>query len=101
MNLLSCDHCVAMQNDWGQSNVPARLSAPGAGVAAVHATWCSSAALMLDGTVVTWGSNEYGMQSPPVGLANVVQLELGATFTLALLSDGAHMSRWAGRVPGC
>ena len=53
-----------MNNDYGQSTVPAGLS----GVMAVAAGDYHSLALKADGTVVAWGDNNYGQCTVPAGL---------------------------------
>ena len=38
----------------------------------------------IDGTVVAWGSNEYGQTSVPEGLNNVVAVDAGGDNSIAL-----------------
>ena len=47
-----------------------------------------SLALKSDGTVVAWGSNDYGQTNVPEGLDNVVAIDAGGNHSLALKSDG-------------
>jgi alpha-tubulin suppressor-like RCC1 family protein len=47
-------------------------------------------ALLLDGTVRTWG---YGVFPPPLGLSNVVQIAAGSGHAVALKEDGT-LSAW-------
>ncbi len=44
--------------------------------------------LKSDGTVVAWGSNEYGQTSVPEGLNNVVAVDAGGDNSIALKKDG-------------
>ncbi|MBY0115911.1 S-layer homology domain-containing protein [Paenibacillus xylanexedens] len=44
--------------------------------------------LMSDGTVVGWGNNGYGQLHLPVGVSEVVAIDVGSLHTLALKPDG-------------
>jgi alpha-tubulin suppressor-like RCC1 family protein len=58
-----------------------------------------SVALKSDGTVVVWGSDQYGQTNVPVGLSNVVAIAKGgneaANQVLALQADG-NLVAWGG-----
>lgn len=54
----------------------------------IEAGGFSSMALMSDGTVVSWGNNAYGQLNLPVGLNDIMAIDVGNTHTLALKSDG-------------
>ncbi len=45
-------------------------------------------ALKRDGSVASWGSNQYGQTTLPAGLSNVVAIAAGQLFSLALKRDG-------------
>ncbi len=47
-----------------------------------------SAALTSDGTVVVWGSNDFGQRDVPAGLTDVKQISIGGYQSLALKNDG-------------
>ncbi len=53
-----------------------------------------SMALRDDGTLVAWGSNEYGRRDIPVGLSNVVGMAAGETFCLAITTNAAVAERF-------
>ena len=48
----------------------------------------ASAQALTPGTVVGWGSNEYGQTNIPAGLSGVTAIASGAYHSLALKSDG-------------
>jgi hypothetical protein len=58
-----------------------------------------SLALKADGTVVSWGYNDYGQTTIPAGLTNVVAVAAGCSFSLALKADGTVVG-WGGSVGG-
>jgi len=73
-------------NGDGQSTVP---EAAKTGVVKVAAgTYYSMALKFLNGTIVDWGSNGLGATSKPDGLSNVVAIDAGYMYALALKSDG-------------
>lgn len=57
-------------------------------VVAVDSGAYHETALRGDGTVVAWGSNDYGQTNVPPGLSNVVAISAGSYHTLALRTDG-------------
>jgi pimeloyl-ACP methyl ester carboxylesterase len=59
---------------------------------AVAAGGDHSLALKSDGTVVSWGDNEYGQSTVPTGLSGVVAVAAGGDHSLALKSDGTVVS---------
>ncbi len=69
-------------NAFGQASVPPELTA----VQAIAAGDSFSAALLSDGTVVSWGEAD-GRSAVPAGLSNVVQIAAGGAHTLALLGN--------------
>jgi hypothetical protein len=48
--------------------------------------------LKSDGTLRAWGNNVYGQCNIPAGLSNIVAVETGNGFTLALVEDGTVFS---------
>jgi alpha-tubulin suppressor-like RCC1 family protein len=50
-----------------------------------------------DGTVVAWGSNEYGQTNVPPSITGVVQIAANDTRTVALKSDGTVLE-WGRKV---
>jgi hypothetical protein len=58
------------------------------GVKAIAGGMSHSLALKNDGTVVGWGSNQFGQASPPEGLTGVVAITAGFSHSVALKSDG-------------
>ena len=58
------------------------------GVIAIAAGYAHSLALKSDGTVVAWGSNDYGQSNVPAGLTGVTAIAGGYGHSLALKSDG-------------
>lgn len=62
---------------------PAGLNAVDIDAGAYHAL-----GLKEDGTVVGWGSNEFGEATPPSGLNNVVEISASTQYSAALKSDG-------------
>jgi len=85
---------------YNNSNVPVTISDPGGEVTAIAAGWTHSAALLADGSVKTWGENDYGQlgngtyngSSTPVSVsglgATVTAIAAGDTHTVALLGNG-------------
>lgn len=73
---------------------------PLSGIIAIDAGVAHSVALRNDGTVFTWGANNYGQlgwdtmsapkffAAPVPGVSNVTQIAAGSDHTLACLSDG-------------
>jgi hypothetical protein len=61
----------------GKANLPKEAAAPPGAVATVEGD-----------TIVSWGRNEFGEGTPPVGLGKVRALAAGDGFTMALKSDG-------------
>ena len=53
------------------------------------AGFAHSLALRNDGTVVTWGSDDYGQVTVPTEATNVIALVAGYTHNLALRTDGS------------
>src|SRR5437773_638779 len=45
-------------------------------------------ALLRDGTVVGWGSDDLGQAVPPPGLSNVIAIVAGNSYSMALRDDG-------------
>ena len=76
--------------DWGSlgsefwSAVPVGLT----GVTAVATANNHVVALKTDGTVVAWGSNQFGQATVPAGLSGVTGVAAGQTHSLAVKSDG-------------
>jgi len=58
------------------------------GVKAVSVGERHAAALRSDGTVVCWGSNDFGETNVPPGLSNVIAIACGGHFSIALRSNG-------------
>jgi alpha-tubulin suppressor-like RCC1 family protein len=74
-------------NAWGQASVPASVVAARQ-IALSRGGGLHSMALRTDGTVACWGDNSSGECNVPEGLANVVQISAGWSFSVALQSDG-------------
>jgi hypothetical protein len=73
--------------DWGMEISPVPLGLTN--IVAIAAGFDpNSLALRNDGTLVTWGGNDYGVSSPPLGLNNVVAIAAGYVHSLALRNDG-------------
>src|SRR5262249_59248818 len=51
-----------------------------------------SLALKADGTVMAWGTNDFGQSDVPLGLSNVVKIAAGLYHNLALKADGTVVS---------
>jgi alpha-tubulin suppressor-like RCC1 family protein len=110
-------HSLALKRDgtvvaWGDetNRVPDGLS----GVVAIAAAACRdgdceqwgsagfSVAVRADGSVVAWGHNDYGQTNVPPGLADVVSVAAGRTFTLGLKRNGTVVAWGAcGDLGGC
>ncbi len=69
---------------WGLSNVVAIAGADN-----------HRLALQADGTVVEWGSTQFGMGTPPADLTNAIAITAGSYHSLALRSDGS-IAAWGG-----
>jgi alpha-tubulin suppressor-like RCC1 family protein len=63
---------------------------PLTGVASIAAGGYSSVAILTNGTVVAWGWNAYGLNSPPPGLSGAVAGSVGSTHGLVLLGDNVN-----------
>jgi alpha-tubulin suppressor-like RCC1 family protein len=79
---------------WGTRTHPVLTKFPPTALSGVVAISASPAgddamALKIDGTVISWGANEYGQARPPFGLTDVVAVSMGDRFALALKSDGS------------
>jgi len=61
-------------------------------VIAIDAAGWQSLALKSDGTVVSWGRNDYGQCDVPAGLSNVVAVAGGSFHSLALKADSTVAS---------
>jgi alpha-tubulin suppressor-like RCC1 family protein len=69
---------------YGQCTVPAGLG----GALAIAGETYYSAALKLDGTVLTWGHSPFGYAfSPPWGLGGVVAISATEGYTLAVVEE--------------
>ena len=53
-------------------------------VVAIAAGAAHSLALRADGTVIAWGSANYGQTNVPAGLANVVAIAAAGTYSIAI-----------------
>ena len=62
---------------WGLSGVPVPQGLSDA--VAVAAGYAHSLALRSNGTVVAWGSNEFGQAAVPPGLTNVAAISAGGS----------------------
>src|SRR5207244_11430015 len=51
------------------------------------------------GQVVAWGDNAYGQANVPSGLSNAVAISAGASYSLAVRSDGTVTAIGAASVP--
>jgi alpha-tubulin suppressor-like RCC1 family protein len=71
-------------NSYGQSTVPADLSA----AVAVAGGEYHSLALKNDGTVVAWGDDSASQLEVPTGLSGVTAVAAGGYHSLALRNDG-------------
>ena len=70
---------------WGGNQVvPAGMS----NVVAIAVGYAFTDALLVDGTVISWGTPNGGLTNVPAGLANVVAISAGPTYSLALKNDG-------------
>ncbi len=72
------------KNDYGQTKIPAGLSA----VQAIVASGGHTVALKAEGTVVAWGRNDYGQTTIPAGLSGVQAIAASGGHTVALKADG-------------
>jgi alpha-tubulin suppressor-like RCC1 family protein len=98
-------------NSWTSRTTPTIISmAPTVHVKYISAGFGHSLALMSDGTVKSWGDNEYGQlgdgttisSNTPItisGLTNVIGISAGVWSSYALLSDGTIKS-WGYNVHG-
>ena len=78
------------RDEAGESDVPLGLTT----AQAVAAGGNYSLALLANGTVIAWGTNNtYGQTSIPAGLTNVVAIAAGQYHALALLANGA-VTNW-------
>jgi alpha-tubulin suppressor-like RCC1 family protein len=95
-----------------QSSSPVEVSGLNNAVEVASGTYYNSLALLADGTVVTWGENDYGLLGvgemggpetcgtytcsktpvPVPGLTDVVAIDAGYYYDLALLADGTVMA---------
>ncbi len=77
-------------------DVPPDLS----GVQQVSAGYNFSFAVTADGTLISWGANEYGVRNVPNGLNNVKQVAAGENYwAMALRHDGSVVA-WGGQGGG-
>lgn len=56
-------------------------------------------ALRSDGTVVAWGSNQFGQTSVPQEVSNVVRIVADGAYNVAIMSDGTGIGWGAGQPP--
>ncbi|HSP42691.1 MAG TPA: putative Ig domain-containing protein, partial [Luteolibacter sp.] len=73
---------------WGTS-VPGPIPGTLADVVQVAAGATHGLALLKNGTVSGWGSNNYGERTAPIGVAGVIAIAAGDQFSLALRADGS------------
>jgi alpha-tubulin suppressor-like RCC1 family protein len=82
-------------NGYGQTTVPAGVSAVSAIAAGVYHTL----ALKGDGTVVAWGNNGSGQTTVPAGLSGVTAIAAGVSHSVALKSNGTVVA-WGNNTYG-
>lgn len=86
---------------WGGTNH--QLSAPSAArfdVARIAAGWDHMLALKSDGSVLAWGSNDFGQRNtPPEASANIKAIAAGYSHSLALTESGEVIA-WGTDRPG-
>ena len=81
---------VSVPESWNSPSTGQSFTAPAGltNVVAIAAGFGNDIALKADGTVVTWGDNQYGQTNVPSGLSNVVAVSAGDGHYLALKEDG-------------
>jgi alpha-tubulin suppressor-like RCC1 family protein len=79
---------------WGAMSAPSGLTH----VVAFAAQGGHSLALKSDGSVVGWGSNDFGESNVPPELGEVVAIAAGPSHSLALKRDGT-IAAWGGSLP--
>jgi hypothetical protein len=84
---------------YGRLNLPAEITSPGAGMAAISAGGLHALALRNDGRVFAWGDNMYGQSAVPNGLAGVVAIAAGGIHSVALKGDGT-VAAWGDNTYG-
>ena len=104
---------ITATNNWGSTSTTSSQTASISGlVTGVSASWSHSCALLSDGKVECWGTNDYGQLgngtitdsgSPVVvsGIANATQVVTGSDHSCALLSDTTVKcwgSNWSGEL---
>ncbi len=79
-------------NVYKQADVPTALTNATAGVIQAVGGRAHSAALMVNGTVVMWGTNDVAQLTVPRDLTNIVALAAGIDHTLALRGNGTVLA---------
>jgi len=70
------------------------------GPLAITAGGSHSLALRFDGTVVAWGTSNFGVTNVPGGLSNVVAISAGSIHNLALQANGGTIVPWGNNTFG-
>ena len=85
--------------EWGNLNtepIPVILT----NATALAAGEFHTLALRSDGTLLSWGNNDYGLASIPVAASNVVAVAAGSYHSVALLEHDGKIAAWGDGVGG-
>ncbi len=88
--------CTGLDNK-GQCDIPRELVDIKTGLFDVHNVAIGSdfvVALLENGSVVVWGSNDHGQRNVPPNLTNVIQLTVTTTGSVAALMDNGTVISW-------
>jgi hypothetical protein len=84
---------------WGADYDQATWNLQLTNLAAIAGGSIHSLAVKTDGTVIAWGTNNYGQTDVPAGLTNVVAIAGGGSHSIALRADGTATA-WGGNTYG-
>lgn len=90
---LQSDGAVYAVDAFGDEVVSGDYAAPAGTFTAISSGYAAAAGILSDGTVVAWGSNTDGECDVPVELADVIEVDGGNGFFIALSSDGT-VTHW-------
>lgn len=90
---LISDGSVFAVNSYGDEIASGAYAAPAGTFTAISSGYAAAAGILDDGTVVAWGGNADSECDVPVDLADVIEVDGGDGFFIALSSDGT-VTHW-------